>query len=318
MKIVVLDGLPLNPGDLDWAPLHELGEVFVHQRTAPGQVTERIASADVVFTNKVKLTAEAIACAPNLKFIGEMATGYDNIDVAAAVAQGITVSNVPSYSSSFTAQTAIALLLELAMRTGYHSDAVRAGRWSACPDFSFWDGRLFQLDGKTLLVVGLGTIGRKVAKTATALGMEVVAASLPGRRPGSDAQHIPLDEALPGADVVTLHCPLTPETRGLINAERLKLFKRGALLVNTARGGLLDEAAVAEALRSGQLAGFAGDVLSSEPPAVSNPLLSAPNTIITPHLGWASPEARSGLLAVSAANLKAFLAGAPQNVIGRP
>ena len=317
MKIVVLDGMPLNPGDLDWTPLHELGEVTVHERTAPEQVAERIASADAVFTNKVKLTALSLAAAPNLRFIGEMATGYDNIEVGAAVAQGITVSNVPSYSSAFTAQTAIALLLELAMRTGHHADAVRAGRWTSCPDFSFWDGRLFQLEGKTMLVVGLGTIGRKVAKTGTALGMEVIAASLPGRRPSSDAQHLPLDEALPGADVVSLHCPLTPETRGLIGAERLKLFKPGALLVNTARGGLLDEMAVAEALKSGHLGGFAGDVLSSEPPPATNPLLFAPNTIITPHLGWASPEARAGLLAVSAANLKAFIAGEPQNVVGR-
>ena len=316
MNIVVLDGMPLNPGDLDWAPLRELGTVTVHERTAPDQVAERIASADAVFTNKVKLTAEAIATATGLRFIGEMATGYDNIDVSAAVAQGITVSNVPSYSSAFTAQTAIALLLELAMRTGRHADLVKEGRWTSCPDFSFWEGPLVQLDGKTLLVVGLGTIGRKVAKAGTALGMEVIAASLPGRRPSSDAQHLPLDEALPISDVVTLHCPLTPETRGLISAERLKLFKPGARLVNTARGGLIDEAAVAQALKSGHLAGFAADVLSSEPPAASSPLLTAPNTIITPHLGWASPEARTSLLAVSAANLKAFIAGDPQNVLG--
>lgn len=315
MKIVVLDGVPLNPGDLSWAPLEELGDLTVHDRTAPEQVAERIADADVVFTNKVKVRGEHLETARNLKFIGEMATGYDNVDVKAAREKGIPVSNVPAYSSAFTAQTAIALLMELTHHIGKHAEAVQAGRWTSCPDFSFWDYPLVDLDGKVMLVVGLGTIGGRVARMGEALGMIVIAASLPGRPPTSDVARVPLDEALPKADVVTLHVPATPETRGLINAERLKLFKPGALLINTARGVVVDEAAVADALRAGTLGGFAGDVLSAEPPVAENPLLNAPNCLITPHLGWASPEARQRCLDTCVANLKAFLDGAPQNVV---
>jgi glycerate dehydrogenase len=315
MKIVVLDGEPLNPGDLSWAPLEELGDLTVYERTPAELVAERIADADIVFTNKVKLRSEHLNTAANLKFIGEMATGFDNIEVKAAREKGIPVSNVPAYSSAFTAQTAIALLMELTHHVGKHSDAVQAGRWVSSPDFSFWDYPLVDLDGKTMLVIGLGTIGGKVARVGEALGMTVIAASLPGRPTSSDKARVPLDEALPKADVVSLHVPATPETRGLINAERLKLFKPGALLINTARGAVVDEAAVAEALRAGTLGGFAGDVLSVEPPVPENPLLSAPNCIITPHLGWASPEARQRCLSTCVANLKAFLAGAPQNVV---
>ncbi len=315
MKIVVLDGVPLNPGDLDWQPLHDLGEVRIHERTAPGQVAERIQDAVAVFSNKVKITADHMAAAPDLKFIGVMATGYDNIDVPAARQRGVAVANVPSYSSAFTAQTAIALLLELAHHVGHHAAEVRGGRWSENRDFSFWDYPLVELKGKTMLIVGLGTIGAKVAKVAEALGMRVVAASLPGRPLTSESRHVPLDEALPKADVVSLHCPLNDTTRHLVNEARLQLFKPGAMLINTARGGLVDEAALAAALRSGHLAGFAGDVLSAEPPPATNPLLDAPNCLLTPHIGWASREARQRLLDTCAINLRSFVQGAPQNLV---
>ncbi len=313
MKIVVLDGVPLNPGDLDWSPLGQLGDLEVFERTRPEEVLSRLAEAEVVFTNKVKLPREAIAGAPRLKLISVLATGYDVVDIEAARERGITVCNVPAYSSHFTAQTAWALILELAMRSGAHSDAVRGGAWSSCVDFSFWNFPLTQLEDKVLLIVGMGRIGQRVAKIGEAFGMKVLAAQLPGRE--AKAGHVPLDEALPQADVVSLHCPLTPQTRNLMNAERLGQMKSGALLVNTARGPLVDEVAVVQALQDGRLAGYAADVLSVEPPPADNPLLGAPNCIITPHLGWASRESRQRLLNASVENLCQFLRGEPQNVV---
>lgn len=315
MKIVVLDGVPLNPGDLSWDALARLGELTVHERTAPDDVATRIEGAEIVLTNKVKLCAEHIAGAPQLKYIGELATGFDNVDAKAAREAGIPVSNVPSYSAQFTAQTTIALLLELAQRVGLHTDAVRAGKWAASRDFSFSETPQIELAGKTLVVIGLGTIGRGVAKIAEALGMTVIAAQLPGRPSGSEAARLPLNEALPLADVISLHCPLRHETRGLVNADFIGKLKPSVLLVNTARGAIIDEAALAAALREGQLAGFAGDVLSTEPPSPDNPLLSAPKCLITPHLGWSSFESRQRCLNVSVENVKAFLDGAPQNVV---
>lgn len=315
MKIVILDGIPLNPGDLDWAPIAALGDLTVYERTAIEQVSERIQDADIVLTNKAKVRAEHIAAAPNLKYIGEMATGYDNVDARAARERGIPVCNVPGYSSNFTAQTAMALLMELTHHVGLHAKAVAAGRWSSCPDFSFWDVPLVELDGKNMVIVGLGTIGGRMAKMAEAMGMRVIGASLPSRPPSSEKARLPLDEALPMADVVSLHCPLTPETRGLINEDRLNLFKPSALLINTARGAIIDESALAAALKAGKLAGYASDVLSVEPPPADNPLLSAPNCLITPHLGWASPEARARCLNTCAANIQAFQSGSPQNVV---
>lgn len=315
MKIVILDGVPLNPGDLDWTPIKKLGEVTIYDRSPVDTVAERIKDAEIVLTNKAKVFSEHIEAAPNLKYIGEMATGFDNIDAKAARARDIPVCNVPGYSSNFTAQTAIALLMELTHRAGLHADTVRSGRWSSSPDFSFWEAPLTELDGKNMLIVGLGTIGGRVAQIAEAMGMTVIAASLPGRPPSSEKARLPLDEAIPQADVISLHCPLTAETRGLINADRLNLFKPTAFLVNTARGAIVDEAALAQALREGKLAGFAGDVLSQEPPAADNPLLSAPNCLITPHLGWASPEARQRCLLAVAANISAFIDGGPTNVV---
>ena len=315
MKIVILDSYPLNSGDLSWAPLEAFGDVTIHERTAPDEVKSRIADADVVFTNKVKLRAEHFEAAPNLKFIAECATGFDNIEVGAARERGIVVSNVPSYSANFTAQTAIALLLELTHNVGKNAAAVRAGEWVSSPDFAFWRAPLFDLEGKTLVVVGLGNIGGKVAKIATAMGMNVVAAQLPGRDYGSDSHHLPLEKCLPMADVVSLHCPLKPETRELVNADFLAKMKPSAFLINTGRGALLSESDVAKALENGQIAGFGADVLSVEPPSADNPLLSAPNTFITAHLGWASPEARARCLNTAIENLRAFVDGKPQNVV---
>lgn len=315
MKIIVLDGTPLNPGDLTWDALRELGEVTIYQRTSPDEVAARIADAQIVLTNKVKLTAEHFEGAPALKYVGGMATGFDNIDVKAARENGVTVCNVPSYSANFTAQTAIALLLELCHRVGRHADAVAAGQWNKSPDFSFWNAPLIDLEGKTLVILGMGHIGRRVAQIGDALGMRVIAARAPGRGYDSDSMHIPLADALPLADVVSLHCPLNPETRGLVDAEFLAQMKPSALLINTARGALVDEAALASALEQGAIAGFAADVLSIEPPSADNPLLSAKNALITPHIGWASPQARQRCLQTSAENLRAYLNGKPQNVV---
>ena len=315
MKIIVLDGTPLNPGDLSWHALRELGDVTIYERTAPDQVAQRIQNADAVLTNKVKLTAEHFRSAPNLKYVGEMATGFDNIDVKAAREGGVTVCNVPSYSAGFTAQTAIALLLELCHHIGSHADAVAAGAWNKSPDFSFWNAPLIDLEGKTLVILGLGTIGSRVAKIGDALGMRVIAAQSPGRTYDSDSMHIPLADALPLADVVSLHCPLKPETRELVNAEFLGQMKNSALLINTARGAIINEADLARALEQGTIAGFAGDVLSAEPPTNGNPLIGAKNALITPHLGWASPQARARCLQTSAENLRAFLDGKARNVV---
>ena len=315
MKIIVLDGTPLNTGDLSWDALRNLGDVTVFERTAPDQVAARIQGAQAVLTNKVKLTAEHFAAAPDLEYVGEMATGFDNVDVKAAREREITVCNVPSYSANFTAQTAIALLLELCHRVGLHAQAVADGAWESSPDFSFWRAPLVDLEGKTLVILGMGTIGRRVAKVGDALGMRVIAAQSPGRDYDSDSMHIPLADALPQADVVSLHCPLKPETRGLVGADFLGQMKPSAFLINTARGAIIDEAALANALENQVIAGFAGDVLSIEPPAGGNVLIGAPNALVTPHIGWASPQARKRCLETCVENLRAYVDGAPQNVV---
>ena len=317
MKIAVLDARPLDAGDLDWASLEALGELKKFERTPPAQVIERIWEADAVFSNKVRLDKTALENAPHLKFIGVLATGYDNIDIAAARARNITVCNVRGYSADFSAQTAWALLLELCNRAGEHSRLVHKGEWVRCPDFSFWRFPLVELANKRLLVVGTGNIGGRVAHFGQAFGMTVEAALLPGRGLKSNEQwpRVPLDEGLARADVVSLHVPLSDGTRGLMDAGRLARMKRGALLVNTARGLLVDSVAVRAALESGQLGGFAADVLETEPPPAQHPLFGAPNCILTPHLAWASPEARGRAFATSVENLRAFLEGKPQNVV---
>lgn len=308
--LVVLDGHTSNPGDLSWAPLEALGELTVHARSTPEQVAERIEAAHVVLTNKTRLSAELLERAPGLRGIAVLATGHDIVDGSAARRLGIPVCNVPEYGTASVAQAVFALLLELTNHTGSLSAGVRDGRWSASPDFCYWDAPLLELAGLRFGIVGHGRIGAAVARIARAFGMEVLSHR---RNPGPD--DVDLDTLLEASDVVSLHCPLMPQTRGLIDAARLARMKPGALLINTGRGPLIDETAVAEALASGHLGGAGLDVLSVEPPAADHPLLQAPNCLITPHVAWASRAARERLIAASAANVAAILAGAPIHVV---
>jgi glycerate dehydrogenase len=318
MNIVVLDGYTLNPGDLSWARLEALGHVQVYERTAPGQIVERAKDADIVLTNKTPLRADTLEQLPKLAYIGVLATGYDVVDAAYAGKRGIPVANVPAYSSASVAQLVFSLLLELCHRVGLHDEAVRSGAWSASPDFSFWKTPLVELADKTLGIVGIGGIGEKVAAIGQAFGMNVIATNRSGKPPLTPGVTlVTLEQLLEQSDAVTLHCPLTPETEGLINADTLSNMKRSAFLINTGRGKLVREQELADALRAGTIAGAGLDVLCAEPPPADNPLLTAPNCIITPHIGWASGEARARLMDVAAANVKAFQSGQPTNVVNR-
>lgn len=312
MKIVVLDGYTNNPGDISWAPIEAVGSLTVHDRSAPDEIVPRVAGADVVLTNKAVVGREAIEALPDLKYIGVLATGYNCVDTAAARARGIPVCNVPEYSTPNVVQATFALLLELTNRVGHHAATVRAGRWSACPDFCYWDGDLVELAGLTLGIVGYGRIGQGVAAVGRAFGMKILAHR---RTPGSDPECVDLDTLLRESDVVSLHCPLTSDTKELIDARRIGLMKPSALLVNTARGALVNEADLAAALNAGRLAGAGLDVLTVEPPPASNPLLTAKNCIITPHVAWATRNARRRLIEITAGNLRAFAAGSPRNVV---
>ena len=312
MRITILDGHTTNPGDLSWEPLHALGDCAVHDRSAAAEIVARAADADVVLTNKTPLTRETIAALPRLECIGVLATGYNVVDVAAARARGIPVCNVPEYGTPNVAQATFALLLELTNRVGRHAELVRAGRWSSCPDFCFWEGELVELSGLTLGVVGYGRIGRAVATIGRAFGMRILAWR---RSPGDDPECVGLDRLLRESDVVSLHCPLTAETERLVNTATLATMKPTAFLVNTARGALVDELALAAALDAGRLAGAALDVLAVEPPAASNPLLAARNCLITPHVAWATREARRRLIEITADNVRAFVTGTPRNVV---
>jgi glycerate dehydrogenase len=307
-RIVVLDGHTTNPGDLSWEALEKLGAVTVHPRSTPAEVLARARDADVVLVNKVPLTAETIAQLPRLRMIGVLATGHNIVDSPAARARGIPVCNIPAYGTQSVAQHAFALLLELTQRTGHHAQTVRDGRWVKSPDWSYWDGTLVELAGLTLGIVGAGRIGHAVGKIGEAFGMTVRYAS----RQGGRAE---LEAVLRASDVVSLHCPLTPDTKQLINATTLAWMKPTAFLLNTGRGALVDEAALADALRDGRLAGAGLDVLSTEPPSTGNPLLDAPNCIVTPHLAWATHAARRRLMEIAVENVRAFLSGKPQNVV---
>jgi len=317
MKITILDGYPLNPGDLDWGYLEKYGDVTVHERTAAAEVAERAAGATAVLTNKVPLGADALRQLPDLKYIGVLATGYNIIDTAYAKKHGIVVTNVPGYSTQSVAQLTFALLLELCHHVQRHSDSVKAGKWSRSPDFSFWDYPLMELAGKTMGIVGFGDIGKQVADIATAFGMQVVAQS----RTETDQSHrrnfrwAGLDELLDQSDVVSLHCPLTPQTQGMINADVLARMKASAFLLNTSRGPLVEGEALAAALNADRLAGAGVDVLAVEPPEANNPLFAAKNCLVTPHIAWATKEARTRLMGTVDENLKAYLAGRPINVV---
>ena len=315
MKIVILDAYAANPGDLSWDEFAALGELTVYDRTAQEDAAARIGDAEVVFINKVRLTDEIFAACPNLKLVSILATGYNIVDRAAAKRRGITVCNVPGYSTRAVVQMTFALLLEICQQVGLHSGAVHTGRWQTCPDFCFWDRPLIELDGKTMGIVGYGAIGSAVGTVAQALGMKLLVTARHEKPVPEGARFVSLPELLAQSDVVSLHCPQTAENARMIDAGALAQMKDGAILLNTARGGLLDEQAVADALRSGKLLAAGMDVVSAEPIRADNPLLTAPNCFLTPHIAWAPLETRRRLQAISAENLRAFLAGKPQNVV---
>lgn len=313
-KIVVLDGYTLNPGDLSWDGLARLGDCTVHERTGPDQTVERARDAEIILTNKTVLTREVIGQLPRLRYIGVLATGYDQVDGVAARERGIPVANVPNYSTHSVAQLTFALLMELTLHVGHHAATVREGRWSANKDFCYWDYPLIELAGLRLGVIGWGRIGRATGQVARALGMHVWAHD-PLVTAADDVELTDLERLLRGSDVVTLHCPLTAENTGLINAERLSWMKPTAYLLNTARGPLIDAAALADALNAQRLAGAGMDVMAVEPPPAENPLLQAKNCLITPHIAWATRAARGRLMEIVIANVRAFLDGQPQNVV---
>ncbi len=316
MKIVILDGYSADPGDLSWEELEQMGEVTVYDRTSPSETVQRAANADIVLTNKVVLDREKIAQLPRLKYIGVLATGYNVVDIEAAHERGIVVTNVPAYSTESVAQMVFAHLLTVTNRTEHYAIQNRSGRWSASPDFCYWDFPLMELAGKTIGIVGLGNIGRRVAEIALAFGMKVKAVTSKSQEQLlAGIEKADLQTLLSSADVLSLHCPLTANTRPLINADTLRLMNPTAILINTGRGPLIDDQAVANALQEGLLGAFCADVLTTEPPSSNNPLLSQPNAFITPHIAWASTEARTRLLQIAIANVRAFASGKPQNTV---
>jgi glycerate dehydrogenase len=314
MKIVVLDGYTLNPSDLSWDDIKNLGETVFHDRSTREEVIDRLQGADATLTNKVPIDRRTMEALPNLKYIGVTATGFNIVDVHAAKERGITVSNVPAYGTNSVAQATFALLLELTNRVGHHAQTVRDGHWNRCPDFCYWDFPLVELAGLNLGIVGHGRIGQQVATIARAFGMNILAT--PSRsRSSSDVRIMKVEQLLRESDVISLHCPLTPDTKHLINSERLSLVKKSAFLLNTSRGPLIVEADLAEALHDQRIAGAGLDVLTVEPPIERSPLFSAPNCFITPHQAWATRAARQRLMNVTAENLKAWINKKPQNVV---
>ena len=317
MKLVVLDGKTLNPGDNPWTPLESFGTLEVHDRTPDDQIIDRCAGASIVLTNKVPFTRSTLEQLPDLKFIAVTATGYNIVDTVAAKERGVVVSNVPEYSTRSVAQHAFAMLLSFIHRPAEHAQAILDGQWQAIGDFSFTLAPIQELAGKTIGIVGLGRTGRATAAIASAFGMRVVAASRRQINPLPDDgfEWLSIERLFEEADVVSIHCPLTAENEQFINAELLSRMKRSAILINTARGGLVDEPALAKALNEGVLAGALLDVCSTEPIGAANPLLNAKNCVLTPHVAWATFEARQRLMQTTAKNVAAFLAGQPQNVV---
>lgn len=312
MKICILDGYSLNPGDLDWSPVERLGDVTLFDRTPADKIVERAADADIVLTNKMPFSADTLRQLPRLRFICVLATGYNIIDTEAAARQGVVVANIPAYSTMSVAQMAFAHILNITNHVASYAREVADGKWTNCPDFCFWDSALTELAGKTMGIVGLGNTGMATARIAVAMGMKVVA--LTSKSADTLPEGItpaPLDDVLASADVVSLHCPLTPSTRHLINAASIAKMKPSAILINTGRGPLVDEQAVADALNGGRLAAFGADVLSQEPPRGDNPLLSARNCFLTPHIAWATLEARTRLMSTATENVRQFIAGEP-------
>lgn len=317
MKIVILDGYSVNPGDLSWAELENYGELKVYDRTDNTEIVKRAKDAEAILTNKVVISGEIMSKLPNLKYIGVLATGYNVVDIETAIKRGITVTNVPAYSTNSVVQMTFAHILNMTNRVAHYAHENREGKWSASPDFCYWDTNINEIAGKTLGVVGLGNIGYKVACIARDFGMDVFActsknsADLP-----AGIQKTTFNGLLGISDILTLHCPLTSKTKEMINKDTLKMMKRGAILINTGRGGLINDTDVAQALIEGQLGGYGADVMTQEPPKSDNPLLSVPNAYLTPHIAWATFEARKRLINIASDNIKTFIQGTPQNVVG--
>jgi glycerate dehydrogenase len=316
-NIVILDGYTINPGDNPWDSLEALGNCAIYDRTPPDLRLERARDAEIILISKVKLDAALLESLPKLKYVSMLATGYNNVDVAAAGIRGIPVSNVPAYSTESVVQTTFALLLELATHVGLHDASVKAGEWVNCPDHAYWKTPLLELDGLTLGIVGYGTIGQAVARVGAAFGMKIIAYAprIPQDAGSVPVSFVPLEELFASADAISLNCPQTPENGGFVNARLFDLMMPSAFLLNLARGGLVNEADLAQALRDGQIAGAGLDVVAHEPMLADNPLLSAPNCIFTPHIAWASMAARKRLMAIVTANVAAYLAGIPINVV---
>lgn len=312
MNIVILDSEAVNPGDLSWDCLKQFGNLTVYPRTSPADTISRIANNEVVITNKVPIGEDILRACPGIRLICCLSTGYNVVDIQTAKSLGIPVCNVPAYSTEAVAQFTIALLLELCHRIGHHDQAVHAGKWASCPNFCFWDTPQLCLAGKTMGIVGYGQIGQAVGRIAQALGMNVICHSRTRR---GDGPYVDLDTLLAQSDVISLHCPLFPETQNLINAQTIAKMKDGAILLNTSRGPVIDEAAVAQALHAGKLSGAAMDVVSVEPILPNNPLLEAPNCIITPHIAWAPAQMRQRIIDTTFKNIQGFLTQTPINVV---
>lgn len=317
MKIVVLDGYTLNPGDLSWDGLRELGDVTVYDRTPADKVVERIGNAEIVITNKTIIDRGVLDACPAIKYVGVLATGYNVVDVVAAKEKGIPVANVPAYGTNAVGQFAIALLLEICQHIGEHGQSVRAGEWTKSPDFCYWKHPLIELDGKTMGIIGYGRIGQKTGLIAQALGMKILVSG--SRRNAAleseSVRYVEMDELLAKSDVISLHCPLTESNKGMINKASIAKMKDGVIIINTSRGPLIEEADLAEALNSGKVYAAGMDVVSVEPVKADNPLLTAKNCIVTPHIAWAPIEARTRLLNVAVENVSCFISGAPINVV---
>ncbi len=316
MKIVILDGYALNPGDLSWEFLNQFGEVTVYDRTPGDLIVSRIGDAEIVILNKCPITAATLDACPSVKLICVLATGYNVVDTAAAKARGIPVCNVPDYGTAAVAQFTFALLLELCHQVGYHARTVRDGKWCDCPDFCYWETPQMELAGKTLGIIGFGRIGRAVGRIANAFGMKVIAYNRSQCDEGKAiATYVSLEELLTTADIISLHCPLSAENTGMINAVAISKMKDGAILINTARGPLVDEVALRDALACGKLRGAACDVISAEPMKADNPLKDAPNCIVTPHMAWAPLESRKRIQDCTERSIRAFLDGKPINTV---
>lgn len=316
MKIVVMDGNGVNPGDMSWEQIEQFGNLTVYKRTAPEEVIAHVGDAEIVLTNKTVFDEATIAQLPNVKYIGVLATGYNVVDLQAASKRGIVVTNIPAYSTDSVAQMTFAHILNVTNHVDHYARASHDGEWSRCPDFCYWDLPLIELAGKTLGIVGLGNIGMKVARLAADFGMNVIA--LTSKQADQLPQYIrkaSMDQLLSDSDIISLHCPLTPDTHQLVNSSTISKMKKGAIVVDTGRGPLVNEEDVAAALHSGHLAAYCADVMCQEPPAADNPLFLEPNAFITPHVAWASKEARTRLMAIAEENIRTFLSGKPVNVV---